>query len=431
MRRPLGLTRAGGATRSSASGRRAVPTWPTGGSPHSAVSRTGRSNRSFWVTIGLLRSSDTGTARSRDGKRSYRAGRATPASSRDRAAPGQTCGPWPKEMCRFWPGAGDVELARRRAVLRLVAADRAEGDDQRLARGEDLVAHRDVLRGEADQDVRGRGGPAQGLLDHVLPRHSPRQHQLALRRGASAGPTTAFTIRLIVVSWPAATISWRVLTISSVGEVVAVLGGRDQRAGQVVARLAPLGRRRSPPKSSPRSAIIRGTSCGRRLRREELLEERLQARMVGRVHAHQLADDVHRQRVGELRLQVDHFARRASRAGPGLVRQRLDAAPAAAPPGARSAPARPGCAAGGGPSPSTVSIERPGLASPISGQSRGISPRCQAPQTSMSLTRRGSVSSCARLGVVGDRVAAPPRRAVRPRRAGRPRAARRSRRRGR
>jgi hypothetical protein len=44
--------------------------------------------------------------------------------------------------------------------------------------------------------------------------------------------------------------------------------------------------------------------------------------------------------------------------------------------------------------PSTVSMERPGLASPISGQSGGISPRCQAPQTSMSFTRRGSVRSC-------------------------------------
>ena len=42
--------------------------------------------------------------------------------------------------------------------------------------------------------------------------------------------------------------------------------------------------------------------------------------------------------------------------------------------------------------PSTVSMERPGLASPISGQSGAISPRCQAPHTLMSLTRRGSVS---------------------------------------
>lgn len=44
--------------------------------------------------------------------------------------------------------------------------------------------------------------------------------------------------------------------------------------------------------------------------------------------------------------------------------------------------------------PSTVSIERPGLASPISGQSSGISPRCQAPHTLMSFTSRASVRSC-------------------------------------
>ena len=145
--------------------------------------------------------------------------------------------------------------------------------------------------------------------------------------GCVSRATTAFTMRLIVVSWPAATISWRVLVISS---VVRWSPSSDAAISALV-RSSPGARRldsHDPPEQLAQVRHHPRHLLRRRLRREELLEQGLQPRVVGRVHTHQLADHVHRQRVGELRLQVDHFALgRRREAVQHRRRQRLDARP--------------------------------------------------------------------------------------------------------
>lgn len=182
-----------------------------------------------------------------------------PASRRESAAPGQTCGPWPKAIWRF----GVRPASKSPAVGPYCSSSRPSAPNDTIRPSPFGRTLSPTLMSSVAKRIRTcEVGVFQRSVSSMTPSHAISPFSTFSRcSGWVARASTTLTIRLIVVSCPAAMISCSVLTISSSLR----WSPSSEAAISALVRSSPGFARLESTifvKRVPRSAIICGTSSG-------------------------------------------------------------------------------------------------------------------------------------------------------------------------